>query len=694
MSQRKIGEFGEVFNEAGPHTHDAITKLTKAIEGLDGMTSRVYDRAARKIIIAGGDHGTLVGLEDNDHTQYLMTAASGLYRASQTVGINYRAPHWYSPSGNFASIGVSGVAGQSADMATWQPSGLYRTHVDGSGSIGINDSTPTAQLSIRSVASTVLGPAAYLATHAGEEILRAGPADGFPWLLPAATSITCEFFVNVPVGYSGQTHTIFGQGGGSRWVFKTYFTSGKFATNQLNTFYDGEISTGGSSVDIRDGKWHHYAFTISDNPRVIRQYVDGSPQGTSTGGTWWDMRTGAPFGGDGVTDSLNFNWDNETTHWSGLRIKGCLIRSGLVYTGAFTPPVGYLLPSGTHGSYSNLLFYCPMDEGTGQTLRNYASYTSGIHMRLGINSSIEIGNDMHWESVPFVTAYDVNKTLEDWKDVSGNVSSKVDGNLNWGLGTGSGTIDERLHVSGNIKATGTIYAPVISGNVVSGMNIFGSALVSGLVGRFGTAIIRGQDTDVRYALSGALYGNGTSGTLPVYDGTAHLRNSIAAQVDLGGAFALQITDPYHGGVAWLTPDYYGLGQSRIYAFPPVDVGFGCFLVGSQTSGISGYLPVYSEAALISPSNFLITGSFLSGIGLEATSGVFGVLSVHGQDTDARYSISGSAIAELHNEFVASGITRTVAARQQILVYERYEIDAGALLDIQPSGRLVILLDVI
>ena len=159
---------------------------------------------------------------------------------------------------------------------------------------------------------------------------------------------------------------------------------------------------------------------------------------------------------------------------------------------------------------------------------------------------------------------------------------------------------------------------------------------------------KASDLDVRYALSGSggggtgtVVGTGTSGTLPVFNSPSGLIDSIVSQLDLGTNYALVITDPYTGGNATLIPDYYSLGFSRLYSFPPVSVGFGAFLVGSQNSGITGRVPYYSEAALIDNSEWKFsTTSLLSGIDLQAISGTFQKLSVRGQDTDARYALSG------------------------------------------------------
>jgi len=141
----------------------------------------------------------------------------------------------------------------------------------------------------------------------------------------------------------------------------------------------------------------------------------------------------------------------------------------------------------------------------------------------------------------------------------------------------------------------------------------------------------------RFAASGALFGNGTSGTLPVYDGLGHLTDSIVSQFDLGTNYGLNISDPYTGASAVLLPDFYSLGFLRIYSLPPVTVGFGSFLVGSQVSGIPGAVPYYSEAALISNSDWrFVTTSLLSGITLQA-----GTITVRGQDTDVRYALSGT-----------------------------------------------------
>ena len=81
---------------------------------------------------------------------------SGLFvdTLNQQYGINYRAPHTYIPSGNFASILISGLEGQSSDLQTWQPADFFPTHIDASGNVGINDPSPTANLSIRAKAAS------------------------------------------------------------------------------------------------------------------------------------------------------------------------------------------------------------------------------------------------------------------------------------------------------------------------------------------------------------------------------------------------------------------------------------------------------------------------------------------------------------------------------------------------------------
>ena len=222
----------------------------------------------------------------------------------------------------------------------------------------------------------------------------------------------------------------------------------------------------------------------------------------------------------------------------------------------------------------------------------------------------------------------------------GTAGSESQGTSTQGSTTVNNTVTQ-TGVTAHSLLTGLDYASAgHTGFVPDTLAIY---TVSGL---FGSGTLTGDLTlgidlaalDVRY-----IGGTGTSGTLPVFNSASGLTNSIVAQVDLGTNYAISITDLYTGAVATLVPDYYSLGLSRLYALPPVNAGFGCFLVGSQNSGITGRVPYYSEAALIDNSEWKFsTTSLLSGIDLQAISGIFEKLSVRGQDTDSRYALSGTA----------------------------------------------------
>ena len=171
-------------------------------------------------------------------------------------------------------------------------------------------------------------------------------------------------------------------------------------------------------------------------------------------------------------------------------------------------------------------------------------------------------------------------------------------------------------------------------------------LASGLYETSGTSYTKAE-SNTRFAASGIfgdITGLGTSGTLPVFDANKNLTNSWISQQDFGGAAGIALYDPWTVMNAVIVPDYYRLGSTRIYALPAVNVGFGAFLVGQQTSGIVGRIPVFTEANLIDNSNFLIQGfgaDILSGVSFLGVSGTFTKLSVRGQDTDTRYALSGT-----------------------------------------------------